>query len=81
MQLRLARPNLLGSSGLLRQSVSHAGLVRIAPTRHHPVMKVFAVIILAVGMAALVDRQVNDFRYTSAIVKMAIEIKRNFLGR
>jgi hypothetical protein len=49
--------------------------------RHRATMKVIAVIILAVGISALVDRQVNGFRYTNSLVKMAIEIKRGFLGR
>ena len=45
------------------------------------VMKAIAVAIMAFGLAALVDRQVNDSRYTDAMLRMATEIKRGFVGR
>lgn len=44
-------------------------------------MKVFAVTLLAVGMAAAVDRQMNYSRYTDATIRMVMEIKRGFLER
>jgi hypothetical protein len=44
-------------------------------------MKVFAAILVVVGLAAAVDRQMNYSRYTDGVIRMAMEIKRGFLGR
>ena len=33
------------------------------------------------GIAAVVDRQVNNSRVTDRVVSLALEIKRGFLGR
>lgn len=44
-------------------------------------MKLVAVILLAVGIAALTDRQANQSRYTDTLLKLSIDIKRSFLGR
>lgn len=44
-------------------------------------MKVFAAILIVVGLAALFDRQMTYSRYTDATIRMAMEIKRGFLGR
>jgi hypothetical protein len=44
-------------------------------------MRMMAIVIIALGIAALVDRQVNDSRVTNLAVSLAFEIKRGFLGR
>lgn len=43
-------------------------------------MRTLAIIIIALGIAALVDRQVNHSRYTDNVLKLALDIKRGFLG-
>jgi hypothetical protein len=44
-------------------------------------MRALAIAIVVLGIAVLVDRQINQFRYTNSVIKMTGEIKRNFLGR
>jgi hypothetical protein len=44
-------------------------------------MRMMAIVIIALGIAALVDRQVNNSRVTDRVVSLAFEIKRGFLGR